>query len=227
KETFVYGMGADPTNLDPHSTTDGLASIVMQRCYDKLLEQTPGPPKPGQPLDIRGDAAESWSVSPDGKQWTFKLRKGLKFADGTPLDGKGVKWSMDRMMAINKGAAAQLRQLTSTDVVDETTVRLNLSEPFAYFAETIAGNQTAIINPKVMEKAKDNDWAQGWLANDAMGSGPYVLTEWRRGQQVTLDYNPNWYGKEPSIKRVIVTIVPESNNLKLQLEKGDLDFMNP
>jgi peptide/nickel transport system substrate-binding protein len=60
-----------------------------------------------------------------------------------------------------------------------------------------------------------------------MGSGPYKISEWQRGQRLILDYNPNWYGKEPAIKRVILNIVPESTNLKLQLQKGDIDFMSP
>jgi peptide/nickel transport system substrate-binding protein len=228
KQTFVYAMGADPTNLDPHSTTDGLAVVAMHRCYDKLLELTPGEPKPGTPLDVRPDLAESWRVSDDGLRYTFRLRKGLKFADGSALDAKAVKWSFDRMMAINKGSAAQLRQLRSTEALDATTVQMTLSEPYAYFLPTIAGNTTAaVVNPKIMDHEKDGDRGQAWLANNAMGSGPYVLTEWRRGQQVTLDYNPHWYGQEPAMKRVIVKIVPESTNQKLQLEKGDIDTMAP
>lgn len=227
KQTLIYGMGADPTNLDPHQTVDGLSVIAMHRCYDRLIELKPGAPKPGAPLEVQPDAAESWEQSADGLTFTFKLRKGLKFADGSPLDAKAVKWSFDRMMAINKASASSLRQLKSTEVVDDVTVKMTLSEPFPYFLPSIGIYAAAIINPKVMDNEKDGDKAQAWLQNNCMGSGPYVISEWQRGQRLVLDYNKNWYGKEPAIKRIIVKIVPESTNLLLQLEKGEIDFMAP
>jgi peptide/nickel transport system substrate-binding protein len=225
RETFVYGMGADPSNLDPHSTVDGLSLITMMRAYDKLVDLRPGEPKPGAALEVDPEVAESWSVSDDSLKYTFKLKSGLKFADGSPLDAAAVKWSFDRMMKINKAGASNLRQLKSTDAPDPTTVVMTLSDPYAYFLPTLGTYACSIVNPKVAEQAKDNDEGQTYLANNAMGSGPYVIGEWQRGQRITLDYNPNWWGKEPSIKRVIVRIVPESQNLKLQLEKGDLDFI--
>ncbi|MCW5850313.1 MAG: ABC transporter substrate-binding protein [Anaerolineae bacterium] len=227
KATLIYGMGADPTNLDPHQTVDGLSLIAMNRCYDRLVEVKPGEPKPGAPLEVQADAAESWDVSADGKTYTFKLRKGLKFADGSPLDAQAVKASFDRLMAINKSAASNIRQLTKTDAVDDVTVKMTLSEPYPYFLPMIGSYASSIINPKAFANEKDGDKAQAWLANNCMGSGPYVISEWTRGQRLVLDYNKNWYGKEPAIKRVIVKIVPESTNLLLQLEKGDLDFMSP
>src|SRR5438270_161445 len=76
-------------------------------------------------------------------------------------------------------------------------------------------------------RAATTSWSIGapaYLANNAVGSGPYVISEWRRGEQITLDYNPNWWGKEPSIKRVIIRIIPEATNQKLALSKGDVDF---
>jgi peptide/nickel transport system substrate-binding protein len=225
KETLVYGMGADPTNLDPHSTVDGLSLVTMHRCYDKLVELKPGIPQPGAPLEVIPDAAEAWTAAPDGLTFTFTLRNGLKFADGSPLDAAAVKWSFDRLMAINKSSASNIRQLKSTDVVDARTVKMTLSEPFAYFLPALGIYASAIINPKVMQFEKDGDKAQAWLASNCMGSGPYVISEWQRGQRITLDYNKNWYGTPPALKRVIITIVPESTNLKLQMEKGDIDFM--
>ncbi|MCC6174401.1 MAG: ABC transporter substrate-binding protein [Chloroflexi bacterium] len=225
KETLVYGMAADPTNLDPHATVDGLSIITMHRVYDKLVDLRPGEPKPGAALEVDPEIADSWTISSDSLTYTFKLKPGLKFADGSPLDANAVKWSFDRLMAINKTAASNLRQLKSTEAKDPTTVVMTLAEPYAYFLPSLGTYASAVINPKVMEQAKDNDWAQQYLANNTMGSGPYVLSAWQRAQQITLDYNPNWWGKAPALKRVIIRIVPEATNLKLQLEKGDLDFI--
>jgi peptide/nickel transport system substrate-binding protein len=219
-ETFIYAIGADPTNLDPHSTVDGLSLITMQRVYDKLVDLRPGEPKPGAPLVVDPEVAESWSVSPDNLKYTFKLKPGLKFADGSPLDANAVKWSFDRMMAIDKAGASNLRQLKSTEAKDATTVEMTLSAPYAYFPPTLGTYACAIVNPTVKQQEKDGDWGQAYLANNAVGSGPYHLGEWRRGQQITLDYNPLWWGKEPSIERVIFKIVPEATNPKLSWRRA-------
>ncbi len=225
--TLVYGISADPTNIDPHQSVDGNAILAVGRVYDMLVQLRPGAPKPGAPLDVDPDLAESWQVSDDSLRNTFKLRPGLTFADGSPLDAKAVKWSFDRLMGINKSGAANIRQLKSTDAPDATTVVMTLSEPFAYFLPSLGTYAAAVVNPKVAEHASSNDQAQEWLSNNALGSGPYTISDWQRGQRMTLDYNPKWYGKEPAIKRVILNIVPESTNLKLQLQKGDIDFMSP
>lgn len=227
KDTLVYGIQNDPTNLDPHVTVDGGAILVMGRSYGMLVELKPGVPQPGQPIDVVPDLAEKWDVSSDGLTYTFSLRQGLKFSDGTPLDAKAVKFSFDRLMAIKKSASTNIPQLKQTDAVDATTVKMTLSEPFAYFLPSLGIYAAGIINPKVMEKDKNGDMGQEFLANNVMGSGPYVLGDWQRGQQITLNYNPNWYGKEPAIKKVIFKEVPEATNLASQMEKGDLDFMIP
>jgi peptide/nickel transport system substrate-binding protein len=226
-QTFVYGVSSDPTNIDPHQTVDGGAILVCGAVYNMLVQLRPGAPQPGAPLEVDPDLAESWQVSDDSLRYTFKLRSGLKFADGSPLDANAVKWSFDRLMGINKSAASNIRQLKSTDAPDPTTVVMTLSEPFAYFLPSLGAYASAIVNPKAAQNQSNNDQAQEWLSNNAMGAGPYTITEWQRGQRMTLDYNPNWYGKEPAIKRIILNVVPESTNLKLQLQKGDIDFMSP
>src|SRR5262249_18066857 len=133
RETLLVSMGADPTNLDPHSTVDGLSLTTMWRTYDMLVQIKAGIPQPGAPIEVDPDLAESWQVSDDNLRYTFKLRRGLKFADGSPLDARAVKWSFDRMIRINKAGASNLRQLKSTEAPDDTTVVMTLSEPFAYF----------------------------------------------------------------------------------------------
>ncbi|MCA1645560.1 MAG: ABC transporter substrate-binding protein, partial [Chloroflexi bacterium] len=213
--------------IDPHQTVDGNALLAIGRVYSGLVQLRPGAPKPGAPLEVDPDLADSWQVSDDSLRYSFKLRSGLKFADGSPLDAQAVKWSFDRLMGINKSAAANIRQLKSTEAPDPTTVVMTLSEPFAYFLPSLGTYASGIVNPKAAEKQSNNDQAQDWLSNNSLGSGPYKISDWQRGQRLTLDYNSNWYGKEPSIKRVILNIVPESTNLKLQLQKGDIDFMSP
>jgi peptide/nickel transport system substrate-binding protein len=184
EETFLYGIGADPTNLDPHVSVDGSVILLDNAIYDGLVQLKPGEMAPGAPLEVEPALAESWEASVDGLTYTFKLRPDLKFADGTPLDAAAVKWSFDRMMAIEQSAASNIPQLQTTDAVDPTTVRMTLAEPFAYFLPALGIYAGAVINPKVMEFEQDGDMAQDHLANATMGSGPYTLTEWQRGQQL-------------------------------------------
>lgn len=225
-ETFLYGLTADPTNLDPHVSVDGSVILLDNNLYDGLVQLKPGEPAPGAPLEVEPAIAESWEASADGLVYTFKLRPDLRFADGTPLDAAAVKFSFDRMMAIEQTASTNIAQLQTTEAVDPTTVRMTLSEPFAYFLPSLGIYAGAIVNPKVMEFEQDGDMGQDYLANNAMGSGPYVLSEWRRGEQLVLDANPNWWGAAPSLKRVIFKIVPDEATLRLQLENGDLDFIS-
>lgn len=227
RETLVYGLLTDPQNLDPQVGTDSLAMIAIERAYERLVDIERGPQQPGAPINVVPGLAESWREDKGGLEYTFKLRPGRKFSDGSPLDAKAVQFSFDRMIAIKNTAASNIPQLKSTEAVDDLTVRMTLTEPFAYFLPSLAIYASGIVNPKVMDFAKDNDWGQAYLAGNAMGSGPYKFVEWQRGSQLVMEYNPNWPGKVPAIRRVVLRMISEGTNLKLQLERGDIDVMWP
>ena len=159
-----------------------------------------------------------------GMVWTIKIRKGIKFDDGTPLDAKAVKFSFDRVLKIGKGPADNLGAIKTVDVVDDSTVKITLKSPFGPFVQTLATDAGSIINPNVMKHEKDGDLAQGWLAQNTDGSGPFKMTEWTRGQRFVLEAKPNYWGPKPKLKKVIIRFMRESADQRMALEKGDIDI---
>lgn len=217
-DVLVIAMPSDVGTLDPHVSMDNQSWKVTYVAYDRLVRYKEGS------TDIEGALAESWQVSEDGLQWTFRLRPGVKFQDGTPLDAHAVKFSFDRLKKIGQGPSDAFPTLKAVEVVDPLTVRFVLSEPFAPFLSTLATNGASIVNPKVMEHEKDGDMGQNYLAEHTMGSGPYKLAEWVKDQYLKLEANPDWWGGKPKFKTVIIKIVKEPAAQRLQLEKGDIDI---
>lgn len=215
--TITFGLPSNPTTLDPRVTLDGIARTVYFNAYEFLVIT-----KPGTTSELVGDLAEKWEVSPDGLAWTFKLKPAAKFWDGTPVDSKAVKFTYDSLMKLNKGPAADFRAIKEVQTPDATTVKFVLSEPFAVFPYLLG--DIGIINPKVMEKEKDGDFGSMWLAANVMGSGPFKITEWKANERVIMEAVPEYWGKKPNPKKLIFPILTEVSNLRLQLEKGDLDI---
>ena len=192
KDTLVIGATSDIHLLDPAVSSDNFDWRQIYPSYDRLVKYKIV--KGEGSTEIEPMAAESWKVSPDALVWTIKIRKGIKFDDGTPLDAKAVKFSFERVLKIGKGPADNLGAIKTVDVVDDSTVKITLKSPFGPFLQTLATDAASIVNPNVMKNEKDNDLAQGWLAQNTDGSGPYKMTEWKRGEQFVLEAKPNYWG---------------------------------
>jgi peptide/nickel transport system substrate-binding protein len=214
---LTIGLPANPTSLDPRVTLDGIARSVYYSTYNYLVVI-----KPGTAADIVGDLADKFEVSPDGKTWTFVLKSGPKFWDGTPVDSAAVKFTFESLQKLNQGPASDFRIIKEIQTPDANTVKFVLSDPFAVFPSLLT--DIGIINPKVMEKAENGDYGSKYLATNTMGSGPYRLTEWKPNERVVIEAVPEYWGPKPKAKKVIFPIFTEVSNLRLQLEKGDLDI---
>lgn len=215
--TITWGLPSNPTTLDPRVTVDGISRSVFYNAYEFLVIT-----KPGTTSELIGDLADKWEVSPDGLSWTFTLKPSAKFWDGTPVDSKAVKFTYESMLKLNQGPAANFRMLKGVETPDATTAKFILSEPSAVFPYLLV--DIGIINPKVLEKEKNGDSGSGYLAANPMGSGPFKLTEWKPNEHLILDAAPEYWGTKPKPKKVIYRVLTEVSNLRLQLEKGDLDI---
>jgi peptide/nickel transport system substrate-binding protein len=215
--TITFGIPSNPTTLDPRVTLDGISKIIYFNAYQYLVIT-----KPGTTSELVGDLAEKWDVSADGLVWTFNMKSVAKFWDGTPVDSKAVKFTYDSMMKMNKGPAADFRVIKEVQTPDATTVKFVLTEPSAVFPYLLG--DIGIINPKVMEKEKNGDFGSTYLAANLMGSGPFKLTEWKPNERVVMEAAPEYWGTKPNPKKIIFPILTEVSNLRLQLEKGDLDI---
>ncbi|MFD2616398.1 ABC transporter substrate-binding protein [Terrilactibacillus laevilacticus] len=215
--SLTVAISADQGTLDPAVTMDNSAWKITYPAYERLVDFD------GESTNVKAGLAKDWSVSKDGKTWTFHLNSGHKFSDDTPVDAKAVKFSFERLLKVAKGPASVYSEISKVEAPTSDTVEFTLKQNFPPFLSTLAANYVNIVNPKVMDKEKDGDMGQGYLANHTMGSGPYQLTTWKKGEYIQLGLNPHSTVK-PALKKVTFKIVSDSSAQKLQLQKGDVDI---
>ncbi|MGG4493602.1 ABC transporter substrate-binding protein [Brevibacillus reuszeri] len=216
-DTLFVGITADQGTLDPAVTFDNSAWKITYPTYQRLVEYD------GATTEVKPGLAKDWKVSEDGLNWTFTLAEGNTFADGTPVNAEAVKFTFDRTLKIKKGPADVYSVIKEVKVDSPTSVTFVLSQNFPPFLSTLAANYGGIVNPKVMEKEQNGDLGQNFLANNTMGSGPYQLTEWRKGEYIKLTPNPNSSVK-PALQNIFFKIIPDSTAQRLQLEQGEIDI---
>ncbi len=220
--TLVVASGADAVTLDPHVSFDGQSPLLWRAVYENLLQYD------GGTLDIIPCLAESYEVSADGLTYTFKIRPGVTFSDGEPLDAAAVKASIDRQIGVQQGIAFAFASVTAVETPDAMTVTLTLSAPSDGLLSAFAGMYAPyIISPKaISEHEQDGDFAQGWLRDNMVGTGPYILEKYAQSQQAVFTRNPDywggWDGEHP--ERIFVTYVKEPATERLLLEKGEIDI---
>jgi peptide/nickel transport system substrate-binding protein len=208
-----------PAPLDPDTFYEANGTIITGAVYERLLQYKPNSPRLVPML------ATSWKVSPDGKKYTFALREGVKFSDGTPFDAAAAKASLERRTALEGGPSYMLENVASYDTPDENTLVVNLKEPQVPFLDYLASPfGPAMTSPTTIKKEEKNgDHAAAWLGSHSAGTGPYVLSEADQGVRYTLTPNKYYWGKKPAIETVSFTVVPDPETQRLQLEGGTLD----
>ena len=222
RNTLVIGVPSDIHVLDPAISHDNFDWRQIYPCYDRLVRYRTVDGKGS--TQVEPMAAESWTVSDGGMVWTFKIRPGITFDDGSPLNAQAVKFSFERLMKIGKGPSDNLGAIESIQATDDATLVIKLKNPYGPFLQTLATNAACIVNPAVMNHEKDGDMAQAWLAQNTDGSGPFKLTEWQRGQRAVLEAKPTYWGGAPKIKKVIIRFMSESADRRMALERGDIDI---
>ncbi len=212
--TLIYGAGADPDSLDPANTDSNPGEAVGRMMNNFLV-------KFDAKLNLVPDLATSWTQSKDGLTWTFKLRKGVKFHDGTAFNAQVVKYNFDRFLGPEKPLKASLHTpiIQSVEVVDDSTVKFTLKVPFAFFLNNLAHSATAMVSPEAHKK-----WGKD-LTLHPVGTGPFKFVEWVRGDRVVLVRNDDYYEGKPRLDRIIVRTVREDSSRVLGLEAGDYDLI--
>jgi peptide/nickel transport system substrate-binding protein len=222
-QVMVWG-DALPKNLDPHDPYDVPAALIQLNVYDNLYRYQGNPPQ------LQPWLAESHTVSRDGRTWDFKLRKGVKFHDGSELTAEDVVWSVKRILGLNKAAAGPLKaaKIESVTAPERHTVRYVLERPYAPFLSIIP--VATVVNRRVVEPhAKDNDWGNAWLSGNGAGSGAYVPDPASYIPEKALDLkrHPNhfmgWGHNAQPIDLIRVRPVAETSTRVLALMKGEID----
>ena len=219
KDTIVYGTTEKITDMDPASAYDFHTWELFYNVYQGLLSYPAG-----ETYLVPG-LAESYAISPDGKEYIFTLRKGLKFTDGTPFDADVVKWSIERVMAL-KGDPAWLVTdfVEKVEKVDKYKVKFVLKNSVAYFPSLVASPPYYPVNPKVYPKDKIIRDPSELKGKKLVGLGPYRAATFKRDQEVVLEVNPGFYGEKPKNDKIMIRYFADATTMRLALEKGEIDF---
>ncbi len=213
--TFRIAVGVDPDTVDPvQMTTTTVANMV-----DYVVETLTFLDQEGK---VRPMLAESWKVSPDGLEYTLKLRRGVTFHDGTVFDAKAVKWNLDRLK--DPGVRVPIRApypIEKTDAVDVSTVRVTLTRPSAPFISALSWTTAGIISPASVDK-QGNDYKN---IVHPVGTGPYVFKERKRGESITVTKYDKYWGKKPYYDTVLFRIVPEEATRESLLLAGQVELI--
>jgi peptide/nickel transport system substrate-binding protein len=216
---LVYGTTDKVTKMDPADAYDIHTWEIFQNVGAGLLAYTPGT------TTIVPALATGYTVNSAGDVYTFTLRKGVKFSNGDPFNAQAVKWSIDRVIKLNGDPAALVTQyVKSVDVVDDNTVRFNLNGPYAFFPALVATPTYFPMDPKVYPADKIVTDVSELKGGEIVALGPYRLTSFKRDEQAVFEANPNYFGKEPGIKKIIIRYFSDSTTMRLALEKGEIDL---
>ena len=218
---------SDVKTLDPAREFEFAAAFIDLNAYDTLITQK-GPDDLNTFVPV---LAKSWTISPDGKEYTFTLRDDVKFASGNPFTADDVKFSLMRLKNIKGNPGWMMDPLKEVQVVDKTTVKTILTDSFGDWLAVLAGPNSGIVDSKLVmqhggtdaEGADQNDKAEEWMSQNSAGSGPFTLTGWQKNNVITLDRNPSYFQGAPKLAKVEVRDVPSPATQKLQVENGDVD----
>lgn len=211
--TLVYARQQVTENLDTIKVVNGNGDIFASN----LLFQGLTRPDPKGTPTVVGAVAEKWEASDDGKTFTFHIRPGIKFSNGTPVTADDVKYSLDRFgdPKINQTLAAVAVGYKSTEVVDKSTVKVHLQFPVASFPFNISIWPGAIVPKKLLEQQGEAFWKH------PVGTGPFKLKELKRGSHITFARNPNYWDEgKPYLDEVRFDFATDSNSRILSLKDG-------
>jgi len=220
--TLVVGLVAEPVNLDPPQVTDLNSNRVGRRIVETLVTF------PEESTQIVPGLAESWTISKDGLQYTFKLRRGITFHDGTPLNAEAVKFSIERQINPNHPAYKLGKypfanfffgNVKAVEVLSEERVAFLLNEARASFIAVLAQGAASIVSPTAVMK-----WGPDYPTHP-VGTGPFRFASWDRGQRVILEKNPTYWKYPVKVERVIYRPIVEDQARLTELLTGTLDVI--
>lgn len=224
--TLVFGRGGDSVGLDPALESDGESFKVCDNIYDSLVRFRK------ESTDIEPALATSWMVSDDRLTWTFLLREGVKFHDGTPFDAEAVVFSLGRQFQKDhphhevEGAYQYWNSMSMSDIVKDIRsvsphrVDVELHRPTAPFLSNLAMGFCSIVSPTAVRK-----WGEDYPHNP-VGTGPFAFAEWIKDDRIVLTRNTDYWDGVPAVERVIFRSIPENSVRLIALSQGAISGMD-
>ncbi len=222
--TLKIGLQREFQILDPHVDSSLADNIFFMAVFDRLIERTPD----GK---LYPSLATEWSVSDDGLTWTFKLRQGVKFHDGTPFDAAAVKFNFDRIVdpaTKSQSAIFSLGPYDSTTVVDDSTIQVKFKTPYGRLPSSLATLGPSMVSPAAVQKYGQD------FALHPVGTGAFVFKEYIQKQHVVITKNPdyNWASARSThngpayLDEVTFQFIPEDGTRTAALSQGQVDGIN-
>ncbi|MFB9275873.1 nickel ABC transporter substrate-binding protein [Cohnella cellulosilytica] len=212
---IVIAVASDPAldRLDAGSYQGSIEAHPM--VYDSLVEY-------GEKGAIVPSLAESWDISEDGKVYTFHLRKGVVFSDGTPFTADAVKFSFERWYTDPANASLNVaKSLQKIETVDETTVRFTFAGAFyPLLTELTFARPVRIISPSAVEPAGD---PEGRFVKP-IGTGAWMVDSYKQDQEAVLVRNPSYWGQAPKLAKIVLKVIPDAQSRVLALQSGAVDI---
>ncbi|MGI6660026.1 MAG: ABC transporter substrate-binding protein [Dethiobacteraceae bacterium] len=218
---LVIAFDRDAEILDTIKTSwfsDGLIYI-----HDRLISRD-------YEFNYRPGLAESWETSEDGLVWTFKLKEGVKFHDGTPLKASDVKFTIESIIdpEVASPSASDLAAIEKVVVKDDLTFDIVLKHPFPNLLFILSNTACGIVSEEAYKKYGDE-----YGVKYVVGTGPYVFKEWIKGDKLVLEKNPdyNWgpdwmeNNGKPIIDRIVMRVIPEESTRRMELEAGNVHIL--
>ncbi|MCT8997856.1 ABC transporter substrate-binding protein [Chelativorans intermedius] len=218
---LIVGQIAEPKSLDPHAVTAVNDFRILMNVYDGLVRYRDGT------LEVEPALATGWDISEDGKTYTFRLRQGVTFHDGSPFNAEAVKFNFDRMLDENHPyhdtgpfpLAFFFSAVEAVTVEDEHTVTFTLNEPYAPFLSNLAYPTGLIVSPAAVEEhGKD-------FGRHPSGTGPFRFVEWQSNTRVVVERNPDYWDGAPALEAVVFRPITDANTRVAEMLAGGIDLM--
>lgn len=245
KDTFVFAASSDPVMLDPAMASDGETFRIARQQFEGLLGTKPGT------TELDPLLATAWEASPDNKTFTFTLREGVKFSDGTDFNAEAVCANFDRwfnwkglnqsenityyygklMRGYSTGDSASSALYKSCAAEGTGKVTITLNSAFVHFPDAMTLPAFSMQSPTAMKQYNADDTSgteddprfSQYATAHPTGTGPFIFESWDRGQQVTLKRNDNYWGEKAKVAKVIVRTISDAKARTQELQAGTID----
>ena len=218
---LIVGQIAEPKALDPAAVTAVNDFRILMNLYEGLVRYRDGT------LEVEPALATAWTISEDGTEYTFTLREGVNFHDGSPFNAEAVKFNFDRMLNEDHPyhdtgpfpLSFFFSSIEETEVVDDMTVKFTLNAPYAPFLSNLAYPTGLLVSPAaVMEHGAE-------FGRNPSGTGPFTFTEWRSNEAVVIEANAEYWDGSPAMQAVVFRPITDANTRTAEMLAGGIDLM--